>query len=404
MIKSLQQNPGDPYGAFIERFSDAVGERLIAVKDNFSIRGFRPTAGIGGESFSVAPDDAFVVQRWREKGGGLAGRTRMDEGALGALGFNPFHGRTENPRALGYSPGGSSSGSAAAVASGIVRIALGTDTMGSVRIPASYCGIVGFKPSRGVLSLSGVIPLSPTLDHVGVLGIDVRSIEEAFGILAAPDSNDRYSRNLPRLEAPLTTLPRELVVAVPRNLVGANVEPQILSVFGRVCEAINSEIFPVVTAPPMGFLGQRMRKAAFLLAEIEGAAVHADLVKDAQSGLSPSFRRLLEYGRDLPSSKGEHAYQVCNELAQESRLMLTRFDFILTPTTLERAFRHGNHPPPGQADLTVFANAAGLPAISLPLPMPDGERPAGLQIVGRDLADLAVLELALEIEALVQRI
>jgi len=394
----------DPHGAFVQRFSPADGKPALAVKDNIAICGIRPTVGIAGECFPIADRDAFVVARWRKSGGALAGRTRMDEGALGASGENPAFGRTDNPRAPGYSPGGSSCGSAAAVAAGEVPVALGTDTMGSVRIPASYCGIVGFKPSRGVLSTRGILPLAPSLDHVGLLAKDVGGIASAFEVLAAYDPEDASSRHLPSVASAASSL-ADVVVGVPAAFVEEHVEPAISDAFRGAREALEWNGLRVIEIEDAPFLGEQLRKAAFLVAEAEGATVYSALLADPTSGLSLSFRRLLAFGRDMPAARRDAAFETCRRMAAEARRSLEKCDFIMTPTTTQRAFRQGDHPPAGQADLTVFANAAGLPAISLPLQMTASERPAGLQIVGRDLADRATLATALLIEAiLMQRI
>ena len=401
-MTSPNSESDDLWGAFVERFPTHPEEVALAVKDNFAIRGFRPTAGIAGGNFPVADRDAFVVARWRSHGRTLLGRTRMDEGALGATGDNPAHGRTENPRAPGCSPGGSSCGSAAAVAGGSVRVALGTDTMGSVRIPASYCGVVGFKPSAGILSRSGVVPLSPTLDHVGLLASDMQALRDAFAVLAAHDPEDPASRRLPprAFQSSGSPAPVEAVIAVLRDPAGAGVEPEVTAAFQRTRGILEREGMKFVELDNPPFFGATLRKAAFLVAEVEGAAVYSRLLEDPGSGLSPAFRRLLTFGRDLSAERREAAYETCRRLAGEAREAFRRCDFIMTPTTPQRAFRHGEPPPANQADMTVIANAAGLPAISLPMPTWSGAqaRPTGLQIIGPDLADEAVLSIASAVE------
>ncbi|MGB8436452.1 MAG: amidase, partial [Burkholderiales bacterium] len=141
----------------------------LAVKDNIDVAGLPAAAGIGAFKARIAQRDATCIARLRERGAVFLGKTLMDEAALGALGDNSVFGRCHNPRALDHTAGGSSSGSAAAVAAGLCIAALGTDTLGSVRIPASYCGIVGFVPSTGRVDSTGVLPLAPSLDRIGVL-------------------------------------------------------------------------------------------------------------------------------------------------------------------------------------------------------------------------------------------
>ena len=137
----------------------------IVVKDNIAVSGWPMTNGLAVQRTSSA--DADIVSRLRRRGAVMLGSANMDEGALAADGVNPHHGRVMNPGYPGYASGGSSSGSAAAVAAGFCCAALGTDTLGSVRLPAAYCGLVGFKPSHGRLSTKGIISLLPELDAVG---------------------------------------------------------------------------------------------------------------------------------------------------------------------------------------------------------------------------------------------
>src|SRR5690606_37664441 len=141
----------------------------VAVKDNVAISGLARPGAIVAYETQIAPADATVVSKLRAAGAVVTGMLNMDEGAFGTTTESPLYGRCRNPLRLDHSPGGSSGGSAAAVAAGLCVASLGTDTLGSVRIPASYCGIVGFKPSHGAIDAGGVLALPPTLDHVGVL-------------------------------------------------------------------------------------------------------------------------------------------------------------------------------------------------------------------------------------------
>ncbi|HEX6156255.1 MAG TPA: amidase, partial [Burkholderiales bacterium] len=139
----------------------------LAVKDNIDVAGLPTTAGLQAWRNRIAQHDAPVVSTLKKRGAVIVGKTLMDEAAFGALGDNPWYGRVHNPARHGYTAGGSSAGSAAAVASGEADLALGTDTLGSVRIPASYCGVVGYVPGAGRIDMTGVTPLAPSFDRVG---------------------------------------------------------------------------------------------------------------------------------------------------------------------------------------------------------------------------------------------
>jgi aspartyl-tRNA(Asn)/glutamyl-tRNA(Gln) amidotransferase subunit A len=170
----------------------AMGKRLgpldgipVGLKDNIDVAGVPTTNGFGGGPLRIPGEDAAVTRHLRDAGVVILGKLAMHEGALGATTDNPHHGRTHNPFRYSHSPGGSSGGSGAAVAAGLCCAALGTDTGGSVRIPASWCGVVGLKPSYGLISTRGVVPLSHRLDHVGPLTRTVADAALLMDTLAA---------------------------------------------------------------------------------------------------------------------------------------------------------------------------------------------------------------------------
>jgi aspartyl-tRNA(Asn)/glutamyl-tRNA(Gln) amidotransferase subunit A len=160
----------------------------IAVKSNIAVAGLPWTAGAGAYRERIAETDAAAVAALKASGAVILGLVNMEEGALGAVTDNPWFGRTHNPWRRDYTAGGSSGGSAAAVAAGFCAAALGTDTLGSVRLPSAYCGVVGHKPTQGLVSAEGVMELSWTLDHVGV---HARSVQDAALLFAAASRADR---------------------------------------------------------------------------------------------------------------------------------------------------------------------------------------------------------------------
>ncbi len=190
--------PGeDPHNAFLYRCSlsgeeGPLGDLAVAVKDNLAVAGVPMTCG--SEAVEFVPDyTATAVRRLVDAGASVVGTTNMDEFAYFTTGETCAHGRVENPAAEGRSPGGSSSGSAAAVAAGLADVALGSDTGGSVRIPASFCGVVGLKPTHRAVPRFGFADLAPSLDHVGTLADSVRNAARAFEAIAGPDVRDPSS-------------------------------------------------------------------------------------------------------------------------------------------------------------------------------------------------------------------
>ncbi len=373
----------DPFGCFVGApvlHPGRPGALLVAIKDNIDIAGQPTGAGLGLPG-RIAERDADVVARLRAAGTALLGKTRMDEAALGASGDNPHHGRTLNPRAAGCSPGGSSSGSAAAVAAGHCDAALGTDTLGSVRIPAAYCGVVGLKPGLGVLPMGGVVPLSPTLDTVGILA---RTVDVAAVVLR-------------QLGGPAEEASLVLRLGMPDALESMVLAPPIraaLNAARRGCQAAGWTVGP--RAVP-GWDPTATRRAGLLLAEAEGAAVHAALLGDNDPALSPALRALLRYGRDAGPDRVAQARRVLQAASAGVEAALAGCDLLLLPTTAAPAFAWADRPPPDQANLTALANAGGHPAISVPSA---GFGRAGLQLVGPHGSEGRLLAAARMLEAL----
>jgi aspartyl-tRNA(Asn)/glutamyl-tRNA(Gln) amidotransferase subunit A len=307
----------------------------LAVKDNIDVAGMPCAAGMEVYRDRIAQRDAPCVARLKAAGYTVVGKTLMDEAAFGALGDNPWFGRCHNPRRHGYTCGGSSAGSAAAVAAGLADIALGTDTLGSVRIPASYCGVVGYLPGRGLIDATGVMPLMPEYDRVGVLA---STVADAARVAAVS----------------------------PRS--GARV--------GKVPATIDLAA---------------LRRAALLLVEIEAARIHAALLDDPASKISASLRAALKFGRDAPPERIEKARARIAEAKRWLDQLLRDCDVLVSPTTPGPAFAFDQPAPESQADFTVLANVAGLAAISVPAKTVDG-LPVGVQAMGPD--DALVLGVA----------
>lgn len=334
----------------------------IAVKDNIDVAGMPCAAGIGALRARLPSDDASCVARLRAQGAIILGKTNMDEAALGALGDNPWFGRCENPRCPGYTPGGSSSGSAAAVAAGLCVAALGTDTLGSVRIPASYCGVVGYIPSAGLIDRTGVVPLAPSLDRVGVLARSVGEAARIAGVMAART---------------LTPNDSSVNIGLLRGL-----EPFVAPPILAAVDAAARRLPHVQVIDGEGLDFAAARRAAWLIAEVEGARVHAELLSDPGSELSPSVRAALEFGRRADRERIARAMKVFEETKAALGKMLGECDVLLLPTTPQTAFAFGAPVPQTQADLTALANIAGLAAISVPAQSPAGGLPIGLQCMG----------------------
>ena len=345
----------------------------IAVKDNIDAIGQPTTNGLGTSWTPMR--DAGVISLMRERGIVLIGKANMHEGALGATNDNPHHGRAENPSMRDHTPGGSSGGSAAAVVGRLCPGALGTDTMGSVRIPAAYCGVVGLKPSRGHWPTGGITPLSTTLDTVGPLA---RTVEDVAMLIDLP-----YGRT--RLD--------QAVLGSLENFDTAATEPEAVEVYKAALADLRRAGVTIRRIRLAGYQPSPARRAGLLVSEVEAAVALEALRKARPEAFSDGFRDMLDYGSRAPAPRYVKALREIERIGVAFAGMLDGVDAIVTLTAPQLAFPFSEPGPVDQADFTAPANFAGCPAISLPIPRPGGTRPVGLQLMtglGRDVHLLGI--------------
>lgn len=354
----------------------------IAIKDNIDVLGMPTTNGLATQWLPKA--DAPVIARLRDAGMVLLGKLNMHEGALGATTDNAHHGRCMHPDYPGYTPGGSSGGSAAAVGGCLCPVTLGTDTMGSVRLPAAYCGVVGFKPSRDYWPLDGVMPLGRGLDMIGPLA---RSVADVAAVLGERIEQ----RDLGAIQFGCLEFAERV-----------DVEPE--------CQAALDAALSRLTAEgahfnPIVFPGQdfgRTRRAGFIVSEVDGAAAHDRLLDEQPEAFSSEFLSMLNYGRRVSPERYAAEKQMIQAAGKALIGLFEDHDVLVTLTAPQRTFAFGAPVPVNQADLTAPANFAGCPAISLPLPVADLERPVGLQLMSAPGTDNALLSIAVQIESALQ--
>jgi Asp-tRNA(Asn)/Glu-tRNA(Gln) amidotransferase A subunit family amidase len=379
---------------------NALPNWTFAIKSNIAVAGFAHTAGISGFRDRVAERDAFAVARLREAGVEIIGTVNMEEAALGATTNNPHFGKTHHPHQLGYTPGGSSGGSGAAVAAGMVRAALGTDTMGSCRIPAAYCGVVGFKPSYGRISCDGVEPLSRRLDHVGILAASIDDVAAVFAVLDVFDAAHADARQYPTVSPQLAPTPpltkTRIAVLDQPSRDGLNADVRLA--YEHALNKLNSAGWQLVERHVDQTKLAAARRAGLLICEAELAVSLAPLVKKNDGSISPHLQKMIAFGAAQSAPKLAAAHAAIDDAELVLRAQLASVDAICWPTAPQSAFSFDDAIPANQADFTCLANFTGAPAISLPLPI--GKQagkhamPIGLQFMMAKGDDWPLLSLA----------
>lgn len=370
----------------------------IGVKDNIDVAGLPCRAGMATRRDRVASSDAYSVHKLRRAGVVFLGMQNMQEAALGADNDNPHYGACHLPQRHGHTPGGSSGGSAAAVAAHLAMASLGSDTMGSVRIPAAYCGVVGFKPSYGRVSQRGLLTVSRRLDHIGPLVRRAGDLKAIVQQIAGVDAEDPCSRPVALTHA--ERAPRRLRIGVLAEPRAHGVEPEVDTLFQHAVARIERELgeLPRVSFAELDF--GKLRRAGLLLSVAEMNVLHgADLAAQPES-FSPALRKLLAYAPGRSAVHYAEADRLLDSAVLKARAVFAELDVLLTPTTPQPSFAFGTPVPVNQADLTAWANFAGLPALSLPMGANAEGLPLGLQLVGPVGHDLVLMALAEHIEAL----
>ena len=367
----------------------------VAVKDLYDTSGIRTTAGSKFFADNIPQVDAFVVQKIKNAGAQIIGKTNTHEIALGVTNNNPHFGACRNPWDISRTPGGSSGGSAVAVATGMALAALGTDTGGSIRIPASLCGVVGLKPSYGRVSLRGILPLSWNLDHAGPL---TRNVEDAALMLQVICGYDQLD------PASLKTLPGDYISHLGDGISGRKIALAVGSFIdesdAEVLEAVykSARILEkqgaIITEVNMDFL----REAALangIMTQADGAAFHRERLKEHPDWFGADVRLRLETGAAFTSGEYSLARRTQVEITRRFELLFDEYDALILPTTpIPAPVLEGENAIERARQLTRFTapfNLSGLPALSIPCGFTKEGLPIGLQIVSRAWNEAGVL-------------
>ena len=394
----------------------------VALKDNLVTRGVTTTAGSRILETYVPPYDATVVARLEQAGAIVVGKTNCDEFAMGSSTENSAFGPTFNPWAKDRTPGGSSGGSAAAVAARMVPLALGSDTGGSIRQPAAMCGIVGLKPTYGRVSRYGLIAFASSLDQIGPLTTTVRDAALALRVIAGADPADATSapQPVPDFEAALTGDMRGARIGLPAGMLESGVDAEVSAGFSGALDVLRARGADIVEialpnarhAIPVYYL-IATAEASSNLARYDG--VRYGFRADAPEGLQAMYRRTRArgFGKEVKRRimLGTYVlsagyYDAYYLKAQQMRTLIlrdygeafARVDAVAMPTSPTPAFLLGERVDDPLrmylADIfTVSANLAGLPAISVPCGFTRGGLPIGLQLTGRPFDESTLLRI-----------
>ena len=398
----------------------------VAIKDNMVTQGVETTAGSQILAGYVPPYDAGAVAALKDAGAIIIGKTNLDEFAMGSSTENSGYGPSANPWDTTRVPGGSSGGSAAAVAAGSAMIALGSDTGGSIRQPASLCGVVGMKPTYGLVSRYGLIAFASSLDQIGPISRTVEDAVTTLEVIAGHDPLDStsYRGDYPRYRASLQEGVKGLRVGVVKELSGPGISPEVLSAFRSSVDSLEEAgaVVNEVSLPSMEFA----LSAYYLIApaecsanlarfdgvryglRVDGATVEEMTAKTRAAGFGPEVVRRILLGTYALSAGYYDAFygqaqKVRTLVIQEFTKAYEGVDVLISPTSPMTAFEFGSRTEDPLSmylvDVcTIPSNLAGAPGISVPIGLDSGGLPIGLQIMAPALGEEILFRVAAEVE------
>jgi len=410
----------------------AAGELLplagvpVAVKDNLCTEGLETSCASKMLGGFVATYEATAVSRLRAAGAVVIGKTNMDEFAMGSSGETSVFGRALNPWDTERVPGGSSSGSAVAVSSRAVLASLGSDTGGSIRQPASFCGVVGFKPTYGRISRRGLVAFASSLDQIGPFTTDVADAALLFSVMAGQDGGDMTTSDAPVPTVDeLLNAPAPLRVGVPKEYMAEGLDPEVRARLDAALDALKGEGAEIVevSLPHSKYAVATYyilasAEASSNLARFDGvryghrdanATSLIDTYRRTRTfGFGAEVRRRIMLGTFVLSAGYYDAYyqraqKVRSVFVREFQAAFRQCDVLLTPTAPTAAFKFGEH---GDDPLTMYladiytipANLAGLPAMSVPAGLTAGGLPVGVQVLAAPFAEKTLFGAALALE------
>lgn len=400
-----------------------VGEGVpIAIKDNIQVKDWSVTSGSNILQGYIAPYNATVIEKMTKAGLSPFGRTNMDEFAMGSTTESSFYGKTQNPHNADYVPGGSSGGSAAAVGAGLAIAALGSDTGGSIRQPAAFCGIVGMKPTYGRVSRYGLGAYASSLDQIGPMTQNVEDAAILYDIISGHDEKDSTSANKDDKVSDKLDPSRKLKIAIlPKHI--ENASEAVKDAYAKAIDALKSAGHEIIERELMdakfdisAYYITATAEAATNLARydgirygnrVDGKNLEDTFIQTRSNGFGDEVKRRIMLGNFVLSSGYYEAYYV---KAQKTRHMIKDqydkifkdADLILSPIAPSIAPKVGELENPMDMYLSdlysISVNLAGLPALSLPISKSEENMPVGLQLIAAPYDEQTLFDGSLSLE------
>jgi AtzE family amidohydrolase len=377
------------------------------VKNLFDVAGVTTRAGSKINRDNPPADaDAFLVARMKAAGAVLLGALNMGEYAYDFTGENAHDGPSRNPHDPARMSGGSSGGSGTAVASGMVAVALGSDTNGSIRVPASFCGLFGLKPTFGRLSRGGTFPFCASLDHVGPLARSARDLALAFDALQGRDASDPAQAARPSVAtlANVGAGVRDLRIAIAAGYFREGAAPEANAAVDAVATVLG--VTRRVTVPEAA----RARSAAYVITNAESSALHLERLRTRAADFDPDVRDRLLAGALLPASWLVAAQRFRSWFRNAMREVFRDVDVILAPATPFHALKSGTRTVilngaevPARPNIGIFTQPIsfiGLPVVAVPVWLPGARLPIGVQVIAAAWREDVALRVAAHLEAI----
>jgi aspartyl-tRNA(Asn)/glutamyl-tRNA(Gln) amidotransferase subunit A len=387
----------------------------ISLKDLIYIKGIRSTSGSKILADFVPNYDSTVTRRLRKAGAIIVGSNNLHEFASGITGINPHYGPSRNPWDINRMSGGSSGGSAVAVSGGMSLASIGTDTSGSIRVPASLCGIFGLKPTYGRVSKYGVMPLAPSIDHVGPLARSAWDIAVLLQVIAGYDRMDPssakvpvpdYLREISSTEGRIgnNASSRSFKIGIPKQFFFDMIEPKVMEIFRAFVERLQG--CGITTISNVDVEGtDKIFETWRPIRLAEASSIHNEWIVSRRQEYGEDVRRMLEMGLEITAVKYINALYKWREKIKDAFLKaMSGFDALLVPTTIIPApfLDQKEVNIEGKtidvysslSKLTTVFDITGLPALNIPAGLIDSKLPIGVQLVGRPFDELRIIKIA----------